>query len=314
VSALSSETKAKIEGILSTDRVVLFMKGTRQQPRCGFSATVVEILDELLPNYVAIDVLADPDIREGIKVYGEWPTIPQLYVKGELVGGADIVKDLTATGELHALLGVEKKAAPSVTITITDAAAAVLREARAAEPADQQFLRVSVSPRFQHGLSFGPALPGDVVTEASGLTVRIDPQSAKRANGLHIDYVSGAQTGFRLDNPNEPPRVKLISVKDLKARSDAAAKDGPPLRLYDVRTFDEWQTARIAGAILVNDGVRDEIAALPKDTVLYFHCHHGGRSQAAAEHWLKQGFKTVYNVEGGIDAWSQLVDNKVPRY
>ncbi len=309
MSTLSTATKEKIEGILKSDRVVLFMKGSRTQPRCGFSAAVVEVLDELVPNYATVDVLADADVREGIKLYGEWPTIPQLYIGGELVGGADITKDLYASGELHKLLGVEKAAPAPVAITLTAAAATVLKEARAQEPPEHQFLRVSVNARFQHGLSFGPSLAGDVFAESEGIAIRVDGQSAKRANNLRIDYVTQPQSGFRIDNPNEPPRVKQISVKDLKARIDAGG-----IKLYDVRTIDEYTTARIAGAVLVNDGVRADIAALPKDTPLYFHCHHGGRSQAAAEHWLKQGFTTVYNVEGGIDAWSQQVDGSVPRY
>jgi monothiol glutaredoxin len=304
----------RIESILQSDRVVLFMKGTRQQPRCGFSATVVEMLDELLPSYATVDVLADPEIREGIKVWADWPTIPQLYIGGELVGGADITKDLYASGELHRLLGVEKAAPKPVTVTITPAAAAVLKDARDQEPAEHRFLRLGVNARFQHSLSFGPGLAGDVACESGGIAIRLDPQSAKRADGVVIDFVTAPQSGFRIENPNEPPRVRQIGVKELKARMDAASSSSSPLRLYDVRTLDEWTTARIPGAILVNDGVRAEIATLPKDTPLYFTCHHGGRSQAAAESFLRQGFKTVYNVEGGIDAWSLQVDPSVPRY
>jgi len=314
MSQLAPALRTRIESILKNDRVVLFMKGDRQQPRCGFSATVVGMLDELLPSYATVDVLVDADIREGIKAYGDWPTIPQLYIDGELVGGCDIAKDLYASGELHTMLGVKKVAPQPVTVTVTAAAAAVLRDARAAEEPEHRFLRVGVNARFQHSLSFGPEMAGDIACESEGIAIRVDAQSAKRANGVVIDWVTAPQAGFRIDNPNEPPRVRLVGVVELKARMDAASAASKPLRVYDVRTMDEWQKARIAGAILVNDGVRDEIAALPKDTPLYFHCHHGGRSQAAAEHWLKQGFTTVYNVEGGIDAWSQQVDAKVARY
>lgn len=304
----------RIESILASDRVVLFMKGTRQQPRCGFSATVVEMLDDLLPAYTTFDVLADPEVREGIKVWADWPTIPQLYIGGELVGGADITKDLYASGELHRLLGVEKAAPMPVTVTITTAAAAVLKDARAGEPVEHQYLRLGVNGRFQHSLSFGPALVGDVACESGGIAIRLDPQSAQRADGVVIDWATSPQSGFRIENPNEPPRVRQIGVKELKARLEAASSSSSPLRLYDVRTLDEWTTARIAGAVLVNDGVRADIAALPKETPLYFVCHHGGRSQAAAESFLRQGWKNVYNVEGGIDAWSQQVDPSVPRY
>lgn len=303
----------RIETILKADRVVLFMKGTRSQPRCGFSATVVEMLDEMLPSYTTVDVLADSEIREGIKVWGDWPTIPQLYIGGELIGGADITKDLFASGELHRLLGVNKAAPPSVTVRITPAAAAVLVEAREQEPADHRFLRLGVNARFQHSLSFGPALPGDAACESEGIAIRIDPQSAKRADGVVIDFVTQPQSGFRIENPHEPPRVKSVSVKELKARLEAASPSHP-VRLYDVRTPQEWATARIPGATLVDDAIRADIATLPKDTPLYFTCHHGGRSLAAAESYLRQGFTTVYNVEGGVDAWSQHVDASVPRY
>jgi monothiol glutaredoxin len=83
------------------------MKGNRRMPQCGFSATVVQILDHLIPEYTTVDVLQDPEVREGIKAYTQWPTIPQLYVKGEFVGGCDIVREMFQTGELQKTLGVE---------------------------------------------------------------------------------------------------------------------------------------------------------------------------------------------------------------
>ncbi len=105
--SLSEATRQRIDAVIESDRVVLFMKGNPQLPQCGFSATVVEILDRLLPGYASVDVLADPEIREGIKEYSAWPTIPQLYVGGELIGGCDIVRELYASGELEKKLGVE---------------------------------------------------------------------------------------------------------------------------------------------------------------------------------------------------------------
>jgi monothiol glutaredoxin len=104
---LSEDTKARIEGIVASSDVVLFMKGNRRMPQCGFSATVVQILDHLIPEYTTVDVLQDPEVREGIKAYTQWPTIPQLYVKGEFVGGCDIVREMFQTGELQKTLGVE---------------------------------------------------------------------------------------------------------------------------------------------------------------------------------------------------------------
>ncbi len=86
------------------NRVVLFMKGVPDQPRCGFSAVTVQILDHLGADFVGVDVLQDDDLRQGIKSYSDWPTIPQLYVAGEFVGGSDIVREMFAAGELKTLL------------------------------------------------------------------------------------------------------------------------------------------------------------------------------------------------------------------
>ncbi len=99
--SLDAPTRERIETLLKDHRVVLFMKGDRQQPMCGFSAAATNTLNELLPEYHTVNVLEDPEIREGIKAYGDWPTIPQLYVEGELVGGADIIRQMYGSGELH---------------------------------------------------------------------------------------------------------------------------------------------------------------------------------------------------------------------
>ncbi len=84
--------------------VVLFMKGVPDQPRCGFSALVVQVLDHLGVDFVGVDVLQDEALRNGVKVFSDWPTIPQLYVKGEFVGGSDIVREMFQSGELKAFL------------------------------------------------------------------------------------------------------------------------------------------------------------------------------------------------------------------
>jgi Grx4 family monothiol glutaredoxin len=105
--ALDNETRGIIDRLLSTNKVVLFMKGTPQQPQCGFSAKTVSALDMLIPDFMSVNVLDYPPIREGIKEYANWPTIPQLYIDGELIGGSDIVTDMLQSGELADALGVE---------------------------------------------------------------------------------------------------------------------------------------------------------------------------------------------------------------
>ena len=107
MSELSPETADKVSQFItqtvSDHPVVLFMKGDPDQPRCGFSATVVSILDHLGVEYAGLDVLQSEPLRQGIKAYSDWPTIPQLYVKGEFVGGCDIVRQMFESGELKTL-------------------------------------------------------------------------------------------------------------------------------------------------------------------------------------------------------------------
>src|SRR3954468_521992 len=105
--SLPEPVKQQIEGLVKKADIVLFMKGNKQFPQCGFSAQVVQILDRLGAKFETVNVLTDAEVREGIKEFSSWPTIPQLYVKGEFVGGCDIVKELNARGELEKVLGVE---------------------------------------------------------------------------------------------------------------------------------------------------------------------------------------------------------------
>lgn len=95
----------RIRADIAANDVVLYMKGTKKIPQCGFSAAVAQVLERLnVTNYKDVNVLADPEIREGIKQFTNWPTIPQLYVKGEFIGGCDIVREIYASGELETLL------------------------------------------------------------------------------------------------------------------------------------------------------------------------------------------------------------------
>ena len=93
-----------IANAVTENPVVLFMKGVPEEPRCGFSSVVVQILDHLGADFVGVDVLQSEHLREGIKTFTDWPTIPQLYVKGEFVGGADIIREMFQSGELKTLL------------------------------------------------------------------------------------------------------------------------------------------------------------------------------------------------------------------
>jgi monothiol glutaredoxin len=313
---LEGEIKQRIEGLITSDRVVLFMKGTRHFPQCGFSATVTQILNKLVPAYATVNVLSDPQIRDGIKAYSEWPTIPQLYVDGKFVGGCDIVREMFQAGELHSLLGVSQPAADTSPrsapkISVSPSAKRAIEQAKGD---DAGSLRLEISAEFEHALSIDEPEDEDFrVDVGGGMIVLLDRESAERANGVQIDYEDGAsedQGGFKVENPNEPAKVRALSPAALKQMVDA----GERFELYDVRTPEERKLASIQGAQLLDEAAQRHIEGLDKDTPLVFHCHHGGRSQAAAERFVRDGFKRVYNLVGGIDAWSAAVDPSVPRY
>lgn len=305
---LSDSLRNRFQGLITQHKVVLFMKGTRGSPACGFSAAVVQILDDLLPAYETVDVLSDPEVRDGIKEFSQWPTIPQLYVGGTFMGGSDIVREMHASGELAKALGVSGEAPPPA-ITVTAAAAAALREAGAGQ--GEERLHVEISPRFEYNLYVGPREKGEIEAEAAGLRLAMSPGAARRAEGLVIDFVTGPEgAGFKLTSPLEPPRVRPLSVRELKAWLDQSK----PFELYDVRTDREREIAEIEGAKVLDREGEEALLALDRETVVVFHCHHGVRSRSAAERFLSLGFKNVYNLSGGIDAWSVEVDPRVARY
>ncbi len=305
---MDTELKAEIEELLQKHPVLLFMKGTRSFPQCGFSATVVNILKEAgVRELKDVNILARADLRDGMKEYASWPTFPQLYVKGQFVGGCDIVKEMFATGEIYEVLGTAKPEVKLPSVTVTEAAKqAVLDASEGAASA----LRIEISPQFEYSLSIDEANEGDLQVKASGLTLLFDRQSALKADGLRIDFLGDEGGGFKLENPNEPARVKQITVQDLKALLDA----NKPFALFDVRSPEERGIVKLDAAEPFDKAAQEKLAKLDRDTPIYFHCHHGGRSQQAAEHYLRQGFKYVFNVAGGIDAYARDIDPELARY
>ncbi len=103
---MTPELKAKLDKLVQDNKILVFMKGSKLMPQCGFSNNVVQILNTLGVPYETIDVLADPDIRQGIKEYSNWPTIPQVYINGEFIGGSDIAIELYQSGELQQMAEV----------------------------------------------------------------------------------------------------------------------------------------------------------------------------------------------------------------
>jgi monothiol glutaredoxin len=305
----AQSTSERIAEMVRRDRVVLFMKGTRVAPQCGFSAATVGILDSLVPEYATYNVLEDQEVREGIKAFSNWPTIPQLYVDGEFMGGCDITKQMFNTGELHQILGLGEPDRTPPEIAISDAAAQTIRGAL--ESNAGMSVHLSIDARWQHAFSLGAAEGHEVKAESNGIVLLMDVASAQKARGLKLDVEDTVQgKAFKVDNPNAPEPVGDMQPEELKRLVDA----GETLHLIDVRPPDERERAAIDGAVALDEGGMTHIESLPRDALLVFYCHTGQRSRGAAEHFRLQGFSNVHNLDGGIDAWSKIVDPGVPRY
>jgi monothiol glutaredoxin len=301
--ALDNETRGIIDQVLSANKVVLFMKGTPQQPQCGFSATTVSTLEMLIPDFMSVNVLEHPSIRDGIKEFANWPTIPQLYIDAELIGGSDIVTDMLQSGELAAALGVDKPESDTPKIIIDDKGLEVMKKALDSQPGNALHLQINAG--WSHTISLGPDKGSAVQATVGEIQIHMDPWSAARADGLKMTMEEDLTgTRFSFDNPNAPPPVNQMTVQTLKEKLDSDAK----VILIDVRSDEERASASIDGSRHWNEEAMQLVESSPKDAELIFHCHAGGRSQALAESIRQRGYTNLHNVIGGMQAWAAAID------
>ncbi|NDY96506.1 Grx4 family monothiol glutaredoxin [Wenzhouxiangella limi] len=295
---LDPALKERIDQQIASHDVVLYMKGTPKMPQCGFSAKTAGMLDSLLGgNFAAFNVLEDEAIREGIKVYGNWPTIPQLYVKGELLGGCDIITEMFNAGELHEMLGLEKPDRTPPEMEISEKAAAKIREFLAGYPG--QFLHFSIASDWDANFNIGPREGHEIATEAAGITILMDLASAQRAKGAKIDWVETVQgEGLKLDLPGAPPPVRQMSPAELQQKMNA----GERVLVVDTRSEADRKAHPLEFARALDAGLMAELKEADPNLPLVFLCNVGVSSQAVAEHYRKQGFAEVYNLEGGVQA------------
>jgi monothiol glutaredoxin len=307
---LSASVQSRIQALLSEHPVVLFMKGSKEQPRCGFSAKASDVLKQLAPDYLAVDVLSDEEIRHGIKLYGNWPTIPQLYIKGELVGGSDIMTQLFNTGELHKLLGAPQPDRSAPEISVSEQAAEAIRASMADAPG--QMLHLRVDSRWQAHFQLAPIEGHEIKASAANLDIYMDVATAQATQGMRIDWTETLQgAGLSVHLPRAPRAVQKLSVGELAEQHQAGAA---PL-IIDVRPEHDRLRAPfpLPHRVLERDTVA-ELEAIAKATPLAFLCHFGNSSRQAAEHFRGLGFSDVYNIEGGIDAYAREIDSSVARY
>ena len=309
---MTPEFVSRIEKVLDENEIVLFMKGTKDTPQCGFSNRVVGILKELEVEFHTVNVLADPEVRSSMKDYSQWPTFPQLYIKSEFIGGCDIVTQMHQNGELAQELGVVLEEVPPPEIHLTEEAKEAFSQAvvDALVNSSSSDIHVffDISEQFQYDIYLDQPREGNILVSFDELHFSFSRGSAKRAHGLKIGFV--AEQGFSLENPNEPATVKPMSVEELHS----LLQSDETVYLFDVRTPEEREIAKIEDARPLDKNGLETIAELPKDTRIVFHCHHGMRSMAAAQRFLADGYTNLYNLNGGIHAWSVNIDTNVPTY
>ncbi len=306
--SLDPALRQRIDELLAANHVVLFMKGQPDAPQCGFSSQAAGTLKGLGVPFAHVDVLSDPEIREGIKHYGDWPTIPQLYIGGELVGGSDIIVQMAATGELQQALGLPPPDRTPPQVTVTPSAQAMLKQA-IADAGGEMVVEIAIDPNYRTRLHLVQPDDHAVQVSVEGVTLQFPVSDLRRADGLTLDFADDARgKGLVIDNPNAPKPVRNLTPAEAESRVRAGT-----LTLVDVRPADERALAAVPVAHLTLDAGVGPLEALAKDAPIAFLCHHGGRSAQAAEHFRQQGFSQVYNVVGGIEAWAAL-DPAVPRY
>jgi len=296
--SLDPAVRERIEQQIGSHCVFVYMKGTPKMPQCGFSARTVGLLDSLLEgDYGSFNVLEDEAIREGIKEFAQWPTIPQLYINGELVGGCDIVTEMFNAGELHELLGLEKPDRTPPQIDISDRAGEKIREFLEAYPG--QYLHFSIGADWNAQFQLGPKQGHEIQAESNGLTVLMDLASAQRAKGARIDWTESVQgEGLSLELPGAPAPVKAMSPAELQQRMNS----GERLLVIDTRNESDRQEKPLEFARELDAELMAELKDADRHLPLIFVCNIGVSSQAVAEHYRRQGFTDVYNLEGGVGA------------
>lgn len=296
---MKEQTKQAIEDLVSSNNCVLFMKGNPTHPQCGFSSNTVGILKELLgEDFSYCNVLEDSEIREGIKEYGNWPTIPQLYINKELVGGNDIVTEMFNTGELHTLLGLPQPTREPASISISEKAAENIK--KGLEDIGSNVLMLSIDGQYNTRFSIEEPKGYEAVSQVGDIKIYMDVGTAKRANGIEIDWVEDLQgAGLVIKNPNEPKAINQLSCDELRTGLEAHTFK----HVYDVRSEPQFASQSIEGSKRLNKENMKAIEELDRNTPLVFVCAVGNTSQGACDYYRKKGYTNVNNLVGGVTAW-----------
>lgn len=308
---LSAADRQRIETLLRAHRLVVFMNGAPDAPERFFSHKICRLLDGLGLDYAYVDVSADSKLREQIKAYGGLQAIPQLYLDGQPLGGNEVVEQMAGADELHAALGLPVPDRTPPAVRLTPAAAEFLRGVVRGK-GEGTVVDIAVDPQFRSSLRFGPRRNDAIAAEMDGVALQFDLASARRAEGLSIDWQDVERgPSLLLSHPRAPvPKpVRWISPSEADARVRAGT-----LTIVDLRREEERALARLSVPFLYLDEGTHEIRHMPPQAPLAVLCHRGERCWHGAQHLVQLGHRDVYAIEGGIDAWAADVDASIPRY
>ena len=293
---MNNDIQSKILKIIQDNKIILFMKGTKEKPQCGFSANAIKILDELIDDYHTINVLENPKIRKGIKEFSDWPTIPQLYIQEKFIGGCDIVQEMMNSGELLQILKIDIKVNNKIKIEINKEAQEKIKQFLN-KFKRKNILRISVNAQYEHFLNIDDKKINDTCIDYNEFQVIMNKLSSSRANGLKITFHKKNNIeGFKIYNPNAPIKPKKITTLDLKN----LLKSDKKYTLLDIRKKDEWNKSHLKEAILLCEKPKTFLKLLNKKDKIIIVCNFGNRSLIMAKKIIKLGFQNVYSLSGGI--------------
>jgi monothiol glutaredoxin len=291
---MTEELRLKLKAMVDSHENVLFMKGNRQQPQCGFSSKVVGILEELEIDYQTYNVFSDPDIRSGMKDFSQWPTFPQLYINQEFVGGCDVVTDMMQSGELAAAFGVILEDISPPTINCSSNILALFKESIATHGGG---ILLDITKDFQYDIAIGPKQGNQLEVIVDGVSFFVSRGTAKRADGISLDFKDGDNGGVLIENPNEP-KFEVIAVENLLQWVDQT----PNAKVYQIGASEE---EKLPFATLLSASAHEEIQKMDKNHPIAFMCRMGIRSEQASRSLAFEGYTNVHNVQGGLNAWQQ---------
>ncbi|QWF14786.1 rhodanese-like domain-containing protein [Lysobacter capsici] len=287
------------------------MNGTPATLRCGLSRGLLDLLDDMGLAYAHIDATGELQRGRGSERRREWLAIPQLYLDGEYLASGDLIEQMANAGKLHIALGLPAPDRRPPEVTLSAAAADFLRAA-IGNSAPGTVAEIEVDAKWASCVRLVPRRKGMIQTQVDGVPLQFGLSSARRSDGLSIDWEDvdrGPSWTMRFPGAPVIEPVRPIAPAD----ADAAAREGR-LLIVDIRHPQERALAQLSLPFLSLDESRHEIRNLAPAVPLAVLCHRGDRSVHAAEHLHRLGHRDVYYIEGGIQAWADLVDTTIARY